>query len=73
MKFLFADSFNTVRIIDLPFRPVIGDSIDWNYYPSPTVKNILLRPKWETVKKLADTLEISIPQAGEIEAIIYLD
>lgn len=73
MKFLFADSFNTVKTIDLPFRPVVGDRIDWDYNPPPTIKNVLLRPKFETIKELADTLETSILQAGEIEAIVYLD
>lgn len=73
MKFLVIDKFATSKIIELPFRPMIGDSISWKYFPPPKVQGILLWPAQDMVNDLAETLGVVLPPATTIDAVVYLD
>jgi len=70
MKFLFIDSFKTVRRLEMNFRPMVGDKIDYGYSPLSTVKSILLQPKADTLREIAD---VPFSTIADVEAIVYLD
>jgi len=71
MKFLFIDSFKIVRKIEMNFRPMVGDKVDYGYFPFATVKNILLQPKADTLREIA--ADVPFSTIADVEAIIYLD
>lgn len=71
MKFLFIDSFKIIRKIEINFRPMVGDKVDYGYFPFSTVKSILLQPKADTLREIAADFPFST--IADVEAIIYLD
>ena len=42
VRVLFLDSFKTTQVRTLPFRPMVGDRVEWSFDPAPCVSAVLI-------------------------------